>query len=205
MLVSDILDVYKLDIGRLRLKKTEVDIEELVNQSVAEFMPLTKDKRIKLVADIRTSGTVNCDPGRISQVISNLVKNSIDFVPQDNGRISIRVEEERTEKEDKQEKGVSLSDSDSTTGPKAGGGGKHKVVFTIEDNGPGMHGNDTDNLFKKFYQIDTTATRKHGGTGLGLAISRGIVEAHGGRIWLDKTYTTGTSIKFTLPRNDVTQ
>jgi signal transduction histidine kinase len=67
-----------------------------------------------------------------------------------------------------------------------------------------MHGNDTDNLFKKFYQIDTTATRKHGGTGLGLAISRGIVEAHGGRIWLDKTYTTGTSIKFTLPRNGVT-
>jgi signal transduction histidine kinase len=205
VLVSDILDVYKLDIGRLRLKKTEVDIEELVNQSVAELMPLTTDKRIKLGTDVRTSGTIDCDPGRISQVISNLVKNSIDFVPQDNGRITIRVEEERTEKEDKQEKGVSISDSDSTTRPKASGGGNHKVIFTIEDNGPGMYGNDTDNLFKKFYQIDTTATRKHGGTGLGLAISRGIVEAHGGRIWLDKTYTTGASIKFTLPRDDVTQ
>jgi signal transduction histidine kinase len=203
VLVSDILDVYKLDIGRLKLKKTEVDIEELVNQTVAEFMPLTKDKRIKLETDIRTSGTINCDPGRINQVISNLVKNSIDFVPQDNGSIIIRVEEERTEKEEKQEKNVSISDS--TVGPKVGGGGNHKVVFTIEDNGPGMHGNDTDNLFKKFYQIDTTATRKHGGTGLGLAISRGIVEAHGGRIWLDKTYSTGASIKFTLPRDDITQ
>ena len=202
VLVSDILDVYKLDIGRLRLKKTEVDIEELVNQSVADFIPLAKDKRIKVVADIRTSGKVNCDPGRISQVISNLVKNSIDFVPQDNGSIIIRVEEESTEKEEKLKNDIGISDS--TIGPKAGGGGNHKVVFTIEDNGPGMHGNDTDNLFKKFYQIDTTATRKHGGTGLGLAISRGIVEAHGGRIWLDKTYTTGTSIKFTLPREDVT-
>jgi signal transduction histidine kinase len=79
------------------------------------------------------------------------------------------------------------------------------VLFTVEDNGLGIHGDNTDNLFKKFYQIDTTATRKHGGTGLGLAISRGIVEAHGGRIWLDKTYTTGASIKFTLPRDDVTQ
>ena len=203
VLVSDLLDVYKLDIGRLKLRKTEVDIEELVNQTVAEFMPLTKDKRIKLETDIQTSGTIKCDPGRINQVISNLVKNSIDFVPQDNGSIIIRVEEERTEKEEKQEKDVSISDS--TVGPKVGGGGNHKVVFTIEDNGPGMHGNDTDNLFKKFYQIDTTATRKHGGTGLGLAISRGIVEAHGGRIWLDKTYTTGASIKFTLPREDVTQ
>jgi signal transduction histidine kinase len=205
VLVSDLLDVYKLDIGRLRLKKTEVDIEELVNQRVAEFMPLTKDKRIKLGTDVRTSGTINCDPGRISQVISNLVKNSIDFVPQDNGSIIIRVEEERTEKEKKHENDITLSDSDSTTGPKARGGGNRKVVFTIEDNGPGMYGSDTDNLFKKFYQIDTTATRKHGGTGLGLAISRGIVEAHGGRIWLDKTYTTGASIKFTLPRDDVTQ
>jgi len=203
VLVSDILDVYKLDIGRLKLKKIQVDIQQLVNQSTAEFMPLTKDKRIKLGTDVRTSGTIRCDPGRISQVISNLVKNSIDFVAQDKGRIIIRVEEERAEKEEKQETDVSISDS--TTAPKAGGGGNHKVVFTVEDNGPGMHGKDTDNLFKKFYQIDTTATRKHGGTGLGLAICRGIVEAHGGRIWLDKTYTTGASIKFTLPRDDVTQ
>ncbi|HET7148618.1 MAG TPA: ATP-binding protein [Candidatus Nitrosopolaris sp.] len=203
MLVGDILDVYKLDIGRLRLKKTKIECEELVNQIVAELMPLTKEKRIKLGTDIRTSGTINCDPRRISQVISNLVKNSIDFVPQDTGSITIRVEEERTEKEDKQEKGISLSDSDSTTGHKTSDGGNHKVVFTIEDNGPGMHGVDTDGLFKKFYQMDTTATREHGGTGLGLAISRGIIESHGGRIWLDKTYTTGTSIKFTLPREDV--
>jgi signal transduction histidine kinase len=83
--------------------------------------------------------------------------------------------------------------------------GNHTVVLTIEDNGPGMHGSDTDNLFKKSYQIDTTTTRKHGGTGLGLAICRGIVEAHGGRIWLDKTYTTGSSIKFTLPVDGVTK
>jgi signal transduction histidine kinase len=202
VLVSDILDVYKLDIGRLRLKKTEVDIEELVNQIVADFIPLAKDKRIKVVADVRTSGTIDCDPGRISQVISNLVKNSIDFVPEDTGSITIRVEEESTEKEEKLKNDIGISDS--TIDPKATGGGNLKVVFTVEDNGPGMHGSDTDSLFKKFYQIDTTATRKHGGTGLGLAISRGIIESHGGRIWLDKTYTTGASIKFTLPREDVT-
>jgi signal transduction histidine kinase len=69
----------------------------------------------------------------------------------------------------------------------------------VEDNGPGIPHDKVQKLFKKFYQIDTALTRKHGGTGLGLAISRGIVEAHGGRIWVDLDYTNGTSIKFTLP------
>ena len=56
-----------------------------------------------------------------------------------------------------------------------------------------------DNLFKKFYQIDTSATRKHSGTGLGLVICKGIVETHGGKIWVDKNHKNGFSIKFTLP------
>lgn len=71
----------------------------------------------------------------------------------------------------------------------------------MEDNGSGIPDEKADNLFRKFYQIDTSATRKHGGTGLGLSICRGIVEAHGGRIWLDKTYTNGAAIRFTLPKN----
>ena len=56
-----------------------------------------------------------------------------------------------------------------------------------------------DNLFKTFYQVDTSLTRKHGGTGLGLVICKGIIESHGGKIWIDRNYTHGTSIKFTLP------
>ena len=55
------------------------------------------------------------------------------------------------------------------------------------------------NLFKTFYQVDTTLARKHGGTGLGLVICKGIIDDHGGKIWIDRDYTQGTSIKFTLP------
>ena len=69
----------------------------------------------------------------------------------------------------------------------------------MEDNGSGIPRDKAENLFKKFYQIDTTLTRKHGGTGLGLAISRGIIEAHGGTIWVDLEHNNGASIKFTLP------
>jgi signal transduction histidine kinase len=56
-----------------------------------------------------------------------------------------------------------------------------------------------DNLFKTFYQVDTSLSRKHGGTGLGLVICKGIIESHGGKIWIDRNYTGGTSIRFTLP------
>ncbi|HMK58340.1 MAG TPA: ATP-binding protein, partial [Nitrososphaeraceae archaeon] len=72
-------------------------------------------------------------------------------------------------------------------------------TFTVEDNGIGIPADKMDNLFKTFYQVDTTLTRKHGGTGLGLVICKGIVESHGGKLWIDRDYIGGTSIKFTLP------
>lgn len=179
VLISDILDVYKLDIGRLRINKADVDIEKLVNQVITEFKPVADEHKIALQKDIRTLGSVKCDPQRINQVISNLVKNSLDFVPKEGGRITVRAEEDSTDPQ--------------------------KVLFTVEDNGTGIPDDKIDNLFKKFYQIDTKLTRKHGGTGLGLAISRGLVEAHGGEMWVDKGYTKGASFKFILSRNGETE
>ncbi len=73
------------------------------------------------------------------------------------------------------------------------------ILFTVEDNGIGIKPEKADKLFQKFYQIDTGPTRKHAGTGLGLVICRGIIEAHGGKIWVDNTCKTGAAIKFTLP------
>lgn len=79
------------------------------------------------------------------------------------------------------------------------------ILFSVEDNGPGIPADKLDNIFKKFYQIDTSLTRKHGGTGLGLAICKGIVEAHGGLIWVDKSSNKGTIVKFTLPANSTNE
>ena len=179
VLIGDILDVYKLDIGKLKLKKIDVNVEKLVNQIVTEFKPLSDEHKVELNSDMQTSGTVKCDPQRINQVFSALIKNSLDFVPKKGGRITIRAEEDEAES-------------------------GHKVTFTVEDNGIGIPADKMDNLFKKFYQIDTTLTRKHGGTGLGLAIAKGIIESHGGTIWLNKRYTKGASFKFTLSRNGET-
>ena len=176
VLIGDILDVYKLDIGKLKLKKIDVNVEKLVNQIVTEFKPLSDEHKVELNSDMQTSGTVKCDPQRINQVFSALIKNSLDFTPKEGGRITIRAEEDEAES-------------------------GHKVTFTVEDNGIGIPADKMDNLFKKFYQIDTTLTRKHGGTGLGLAIAKGIIESHGGTIWLNKRYAKGASFEFTLSRN----
>lgn len=174
-LVADVLDVYKLDMDKLTLSKEDVDITEFINRTISDLTPITVEKQIELISDIRTTkeDVVFCDTKRIEQVLWNLVKNSVDFVPEKGGRIVIRIEKE--------------PNSNS------------HFIFTVEDNGIGITSVERHNLFNKFYQADTSLTRKHGGTGLGLAISRGIVEAHGGKIWIDDSYTNGASFKFTIP------
>ena len=175
LLINDIFDVYKLDIGRLKLSKKPIEVTSVVQENISELEPITKDKQIQLNAKIippADNVNVLCDSKRIEQVISNLVKNSVDFVPEKGGKITIRAEADES---------------------------YQNVIFTVEDNGIGIPLEKMDNLFKTFYQVDTTLARKHGGTGLGLVICKGIIEDHGGKIWIDRSYTHGTSIKFTLP------
>ena len=185
LLVNDIFDVYKLDIGKLQLNKKVVQVASLVKENMSELGLLMRDKQIQFNAEIiPPSEKVNvlCDPRRIGQVLANLIKNSVDFVPDKGGRITIRTEA-----------GYSKQTND---------GNSNYVVFTIEDNGSGIPFEKINNLFKKFYQVDTSTKRKHGGTGLGLAICNGIVEGHGGKIWVDTNHTQGAMIKFTLPIAD---
>ena len=185
LLVNDIFDVYKLDIGKLQLNKKVVQVASLVKENMWELGLLMRDKQIQFNAEIiPPSEKVNvlCDPRRIGQVLANLIKNSVDFVPDKGGRITIRTEA-----------GYSKQTND---------GNSNYVVFTIEDNGSGIPFEKIINLFKKFYQVDTSTKRKHGGTGLGLAICSGIVEGHGGKIWVDTKHTQGAMIKFTLPIAD---
>jgi len=185
LLVNDIFDVYKLDIGKLQLNKKVVQVASLVKENMSELGLLMRDKQIQFKAEIiPPSEKVNvlCDPRRIGQVLANLIKNSVDFVPDKGGRITIRTEA-----------GYSKQTND---------GNSNYVVFTIEDNGSGIPFEKINNLFKKFYQVDTSTKRKHGGTGLGLAICNGIVEGHGGKIWVDTNHTQGAMIKFTLPIAD---
>ncbi len=180
-LVDDVMDVYKLDMGKLKFSMNNTSITKLIHEAISELRPLTRNKKIDLQANIQLNGTVFCDPNRISQVLSNLIKNSIDFVPDNgNGKIIVSVQNYNDNNKD--------NDNDFKM-----------ALFTVEDNGIGINPEKADKLFQKFYQIDTGPTRKHAGTGLGLVICRGIIEAHGGKIWIDNTHRIGAVIKFTLP------
>jgi signal transduction histidine kinase len=184
-LVEDILDVYKLDLGKITLSKEEVLITDMVTNVINDLESTLEKKQISIITMINPgkASTVYCDQKRIEQVLSNLIKNSIDFVPEQKGQIILKSEVKGTEKKEKN-KFKSISN----------------ITFTIQDNGVGIPQDKIDNLFKKFYQLDTSATRKHTGTGLGLVICKGIIEAHKGKIWIDSKYKSGFKIMFSIPQ-----
>lgn len=187
VLINDLLDVHKLEIGRFNLSKGIVSISKMIDQTISTLLPLAQTKKVQLISQVNTTGNIFCDPQRVEQVISNLVKNAIDFVPEDKGKVIVRVEE-----------GTNQNMDGAINAAK---GSNSYLVITVEDNGVGVPAETSGDLFKKFYQIDTSISRKHGGTGLGLAICKGIIEAHGGNIWLDLKYTQGARFRFTLPRD----
>lgn len=169
-LIQDIFDAHKLELGRVRLHKEEIDAQLLVHQCVNTLEPSANEKGIQLVRNVDTNLKLKCDQKRILQVLNNLVGNAIKYVREKDGRIEVSA---------KQYNG--------------------SVVFSVKDNGIGIPRDKQENLFKKFYQVDTSLTRQPGGTGLGLAICKGIVEAHEGRIWVDSEEDKGSTFYFSIP------
>ena len=174
VLVNDVLDGYKIDMGKLKVQKNLVNVKVLISSVISDLDSLIGEKQITVNVDLRLveETTIMCDRRRIEQVFANLIKNAIDFVPPISGKITIIAE---------------LVNNNTM------------VQFSVEDNGTGIPYEKMDKLFHKFYQVDTSLIRKHGGSGLGLAICKGIVEAHGGTIWLDKGYREGAAFRFTIP------
>ena len=183
-IIDDIFTVYKLELNNFPINKEITNIAEFVENNMLGLSPLMKDKSIKFISIVNATGSVFCDPVRISQVLFNLVNNAVDHVPDQGGEITIRVDEDIIPSK------MSVNENVS----------KHhrSVIFTVEDNGIGIQPENIEGLFKKFYQIDTGLRRKFGGTGLGLAICKGIIESHGGKIWIDSSYRKGASFKFSL-------
>ena len=169
-LLSDFADVKKIDLEQVPLSKIEVDVKEYLETVLETVRPFAGEKNIKLSLNLKTSWKMNCDQKRISQVISNLVKNAIDFVPQGRGQIIISAELTR-----------------------------EGTVISVTDNGIGISSENAEIIFDKFKQLNFPSYIRHEGSGLGLSVCKGIVEAHGGRIWLDKSYDAGANFKFLIP------
>jgi len=169
-LISDLLDVQKLDMKKMSFLITEFGLDEFMDELKENNLHLMKTKKIKFAIKWPKNLTLNSDKQRLRQVLDNLIRNSVDFVPMKNGIIS--VEAKIKEK---------------------------NIIFSVQDNGSGIPKEKQSHIFKKFYQIDTSATRKHGGTGLGLVICKGIAEGLKGKIWLESEFGKGTTFFIYLP------
>jgi len=169
-LISDLLDAQKLELGQLKIRKENVNIKDTVTNAIKLFLPQAQKNKIELISNIQDL-SIEHDPERIKQVITNLIKNSLTAVEPEKGKIEITMKEL----------------------PQA-------IQISVKDNGMGIPIDKQSNLFKKFYQVDATLTRERGGSGLGLSICKGILENHGGTITVKSIPKQETIFTFTLPK-----
>jgi signal transduction histidine kinase len=170
-LINDILDFSKLESSKLSLQFESVEVGRIVPEAVDHIRNLAAMKGIGIDVHMEGSaGVIEADPMRVAQVITNLLGNAIKFSPE-NGKIEIWAR-----------------------------GTDDEVTVDIKDYGKGISQRDLSRLFQRFAQLDSSTTRRAGGTGLGLVISKGIVEQHGGKIWVESAMGKGSTFSFSLPR-----
>jgi two-component system sensor histidine kinase ResE len=169
-LVTDLLDLSRLQAGRLALRRERLSLVDLAVELGDRLKPQLKEKRLRLEAAIPENAPVWADRDRIQQVMQNLVENAVRFSPH-GGTIFI------------------------TAAVEPGG----KVKIAVRDEGPGIPAEDLPHIWERFYRAEKSRDRKKGGTGLGLAIAREIIEAHGETIAVASTAGQGTVFSFTLP------
>jgi PAS domain S-box-containing protein len=171
-IINDLLDITRLDEGRLVGEKWPAPMDGLIVNAVSEYQSRATQCGQKLYYNIEENlPPVSVDVWRVHQVMENLIGNAIKFTPE-GGEIEVSAR--------------------SSTEPGM-------IEVEVRDTGPGIPVKEQKRLFTMFYQIETDSTRSAGGLGLGLVISKGIVEGHGGRIWVESEAGQGSSFKFTLP------
>jgi PAS domain S-box-containing protein len=172
-IINDILDFSKIEAGRLELERVPVRVADLIEDTLRAFRPSAHRKGLELVADIGfdVPKEVIGDPGRLRQVLINLVGNAIKFTR--DGEVAIQVNlDER---------------SDECV----------KLHFEVLDTGIGIAPDKHELIFEAFAQADGSMTRNYGGTGLGLTISKQLVQAMGGQIWVESSLGKGSRFHFT--------
>jgi signal transduction histidine kinase len=167
-LINDVLDMAKIESGRMNLHPEVFKLQELLEEVTSITSSLASERNIALfiAGDSDPDVAIYADSTRIRQVIINLVNNAIKFTA--NGKISLRVLRK-----------------DST-----------RILISVKDTGLGIPPAHLESIFQEFTQVDSSTTRKAGGTGLGLPISRRLIEMHGGRLWAESTGIEGEGSTF---------
>jgi PAS domain S-box-containing protein len=168
-LIQDLLDIAKIEAGKMELKKQKIDMKDLVQEVIDIFHPQAEAKKLELQKKILChDATVEADHDRIIQVLTNLVGNAFKFT--DKGSIAILISRE-----------------------------KNELECCVDDTGAGIASEKIPLVFGKFEQFSDSHDLKQKGTGLGLSITKAIIELHGGRVWVESKLGKGSRFFFTLP------
>jgi len=171
-IVSDLLDLSKLESGGHVLDPRPVDVKALVERVTEAFRPVAERKRQQLIQEVEPrAGFVQADAPLLERALSNLVDNALKYTPE-GGRVRV------------------TAGSDSS-----------QVFLTVEDNGMGIPDSDLPRVFERFYRVDKSRSRDLGGTGLGLSIVKHIIQLHGGTISVRSAVGTGSTFTIRLAKS----
>ena len=174
-MITDLLNLSRMDQNRLALEKEFINMNELVLHIVNRFEMVLqsepyRDKNYRILTDITQRDLwVELDQDKITQVLDNIINNAIKYSP-DGGRIIVRLMETHTD-----------------------------IIVSVSDEGLGISRKDIPHLFDRFYRVDKARSRAMGGSGLGLAIAQEVVQLHGGKIWVNSIENKGSTFFVSLP------
>jgi signal transduction histidine kinase len=166
-LIEDILDVSRIITGKLRLELRPLELESVIRAALEVVRPAAEAKDVEIVSLVGAGASVSGDPDRLQQVVWNLLCNAVKFTPE-GGRVELTLTREGT-----------------------------AAVIAVRDTGRGIEPEVLPHVFERFWQADSSPTRRHGGLGLGLAIARHLVELHGGSVRAD-SHGLGQGATFTV-------
>ena len=174
-MITDLLNLSRMDQNRLGLEKEFINMNELVLHIVNRFEMVLqsepyREKNYRILTDITQRDLwVELDQDKITQVLDNIINNAIKYSP-DGGRIIVRLMETHTD-----------------------------IIVSVSDEGLGIARKDIPHLFDRFYRVDKARSRARGGSGLGLAIAQEVVQLHGGKIWVNSIENKGSTFFVSLP------
>jgi signal transduction histidine kinase len=191
-LIDDLFELAQIDAGALRLELQRASLADLVSDAIEGMRPQAAAKGVRLEGSVAPGiGPALIAPQKIERVLYNLVTNAVRHTPA-GGSVTISVTSDHQPPTTDQR-----SSANKRTEPVVGR--PLSVIVEVADTGEGIAPDDLPCIFERFYRGEKSRSRATGGAGLGLAIARGIVEAHGGRIWASSRLEHGTQIAFTLP------
>jgi signal transduction histidine kinase len=178
-LVSSLLDISRIESGRIRINLEDVSVEQVVEEALRTIRGQIEAKQQPLVVEVTPNlPLVRGDRERLVQVLTNLVSNAYKYTPK-GGQITVRAQ--------------TWSDGEGATGQDG------FVMCSVTDTGIGMSQEDQERLFTKYFRSEDPSVRSEAGTGLGLVITKSLVELQGGEIWVESELGRGSTFAFTVP------